>query len=186
MLQTFGTQTTLKGKLGTQRDSKGTRRTLEGYLGARALKTLGHLGGQALEALGYSKSTWALRHSKGTWALEAIEALYLAHSVSSNLCCPFIFCNLFYGHLGEWNNNKIWKMKKILANIAQDNVQQLLYRYMLAEIKYGKSLLTFSLQWPSTIKWNTNVGQRNRKKNCKYMPYLILHSIHLFCIWWFF
>ena len=80
MLQTFGTQTTLKGKLGTQRDSKGTRRTLEGYLGTRALKALGHLGGQALEALGYSKSTWALRHSKGTWALEAIEALYLANS----------------------------------------------------------------------------------------------------------
>ena len=50
MLQTFFIKTALKGELDTPR-------TLEGHLGTRALKALGHLG------------TWALRYL-GTWALE--------------------------------------------------------------------------------------------------------------------
>ena len=55
-------------------------KALEGHLGTRALKALGHLdtwgtwaleghvGTQALKTLGHS-GTWALGHSKGTWAL---------------------------------------------------------------------------------------------------------------------
>ena len=34
-----------------------------------------------------------------------------------------IFYNLFHESLGEWNNSKIWEMRKIFANIAQGIVR---------------------------------------------------------------
>lgn len=68
MWQTFFTRKALKGKLTTPR-------ALEGGLGTRAVKALGHLRNPALEVLGNSKDTWALGHSRHfvTWALRHLD-----------------------------------------------------------------------------------------------------------------
>ena len=39
------------------------------------------------------------------------------------------FADLFHEPLGEWNNNKIWETREILAMLCKINVRQLAYRY---------------------------------------------------------
>ena len=87
LLRHFGTQ-------GTQALVR--QSPLEGHLGTRAFKALGHLrhsstrralghtSTQSFWALGHS-GTWALGQSKGTRALQGLRALYLADSFFFNL-----------------------------------------------------------------------------------------------------
>ena len=73
----------------------GTRRTLRGHSGTRALKALGHLGTWTLRVLGHL-GTWALRALRhlGTQGTRALGHLGTRGTLLSRLCLTQRFCKL--------------------------------------------------------------------------------------------